>query len=463
MITGKQQNGKCKEVKQYKVTELPSKPIPDAVLYVKKEGEDYVRTYITDIYGEPYQLYSEGGQIGVRTVTNIDGSISVIGSEDVVIKLSDSLLLKINTALKSGDNISTLINDAGYIVQANIDNKVDKNTSINGSTKTKITYDSKGLVIAGADLTEADIPTLPQSKVTNLTVDLNNKEDKFSKNTAFNKNFGSSTGTVVEGNDSRLVAAFAKKVNAISVTGDTNKTLTLTREDGTVLTATFIDNNTEFPDDVINTLSFNDNNDGSLIAITSEGEVLTVSLDGRYSLLGHVHSIAEITGLQSIIDNKVDKITGKGLSTNDFTTVEKSKLATVSGINTGDETIESLKLKINEELAYACSDETSDLTVGNLISFRVPFAISINEVRISLNSAPTISKVIVDVKKAGVSIFSTLLSIDTSELTSTTASVNYVLSTSTLEDDSLITVSTTQIGSGDKGKGLKILFKGKRI
>ena len=36
-------------------------------------------------------------------------------------------------------------------------NKVDKNTAIAGATKTKITYDSKGLVTAGADATTADI------------------------------------------------------------------------------------------------------------------------------------------------------------------------------------------------------------------------------------------------------------------------------------------------------------------
>lgn len=35
--------------------------------------------------------------------------------------------------------------------------KVDENGAISGATKTKITYDSKGLVTAGADATTADI------------------------------------------------------------------------------------------------------------------------------------------------------------------------------------------------------------------------------------------------------------------------------------------------------------------
>lgn len=115
------------------------------------------------------------------------------------------------------------------------------------------------------------------------------------------------------------------------------------------------------------------------------------------------------------------------------------------------------------ELAYACSDETSALTVGQLISFRVPFAMTLTSVRISVNEAPTVSNIIVDVKENGVSIFSTLLSIDATELTSVTAATPAVISDVNLADDALITVSTTQIGSGNAGKGLKILFKGKRV
>lgn len=42
-------------------------------------------------------------------------------------------------------------------LQAALDTKVDKNTAITGATKTKITYDAKGLVTAGADATTADI------------------------------------------------------------------------------------------------------------------------------------------------------------------------------------------------------------------------------------------------------------------------------------------------------------------
>lgn len=46
---------------------------------------------------------------------------------------------------------------------------VEANAGITGTTKCKITYDAKGLVTAGADLEETDIPTLHLAKVTDVT------------------------------------------------------------------------------------------------------------------------------------------------------------------------------------------------------------------------------------------------------------------------------------------------------
>ena len=39
---------------------------------------------------------------------------------------------------------------------------------------------------------------------------------------------------------------------------------------------------------------------------------------------------------------KVDKVTGKELSTNDYTTAEKTKLAAITGTNTGDQDLSAL-------------------------------------------------------------------------------------------------------------------------
>jgi hypothetical protein len=119
-------------------------------------------------------------------------------------------------------------------------------------------------------------------------------------------------------------------------------------------------------------------------------------------------------------------------------------------------------LKVTE-ISYACSDEVSDLAVGTLITFRMPISLTLTKVKLSLNVAPTVSKLIVDVRRNGVSIFSTLSSIDTNQTTSVGASVPAVISNPNLTDDSIITILTTQVGSGVAGKGLKVTFVGTKI
>lgn len=54
----------------------------------------------------------------------------------------------------------------------------------------------------------------------------------------------------------------------------------------------------------------------------------TANVDAS-DLPSHNHSISNVTDLQTNLDNKVDKVTGKGLSTNDYTTAEKNKLANI--------------------------------------------------------------------------------------------------------------------------------------
>lgn len=52
---------------------------------------------------------------------------------------------------------------------------------------------------------DARIPTLAISKITGLQAALDGKEPSFTKNTGFNKNYGTTAGTVAQGNDSRII------------------------------------------------------------------------------------------------------------------------------------------------------------------------------------------------------------------------------------------------------------------
>lgn len=77
-------------------------------------------------------------------IKTINGT-SVLGSGNIAI----------SSAVAWGGVTGTLSNQTD--LQTALDLKVDENTAITGATKTKVTYDSKGLVTAGADATTADI------------------------------------------------------------------------------------------------------------------------------------------------------------------------------------------------------------------------------------------------------------------------------------------------------------------
>ena len=115
------------------------------------------------------------------------------------------------------------------------------------------------------------------------------------------------------------------------------------------------------------------------------------------------------------------------------------------------------------ELVIACSDETSNLTVGtDKVIFRSPYAFTLTGVRASVNTAPTGSTLIVDINEAGTTVLSTKLSIDASEKTSATAATPAAISDSAIANNAEITIDIDQIGSTIAGKGLKVVLTGTR-
>lgn len=116
-----------------------------------------------------------------------------------------------------------------------------------------------------------------------------------------------------------------------------------------------------------------------------------------------------------------------------------------------------------EIIQVACSDTTSDLATGTAVAtFRMPFAMTLTGVRCSVSTAPTDATLQVDINESGTSILSTVLSIDATEKTSTTAATAPVISDSSLADDAEMTIDIDQVGSTVAGVGLVVTLIGTR-
>ena len=62
---------------------------------------------------------------------------------------------------------------------------------------------------------------------------------------------------------------------------------------------------------------------GQIFGSTDDKDIKSTDYDGNSSKLNTVLSIIH-TKIKSLSSNKVDKVSGKGLSTNDYTTTEKN-------------------------------------------------------------------------------------------------------------------------------------------
>lgn len=114
-------------------------------------------------------------------------------------------------------------------------------------------------------------------------------------------------------------------------------------------------------------------------------------------------------------------------------------------------------------IAIAASDETTALTTGTAkVTFRMPHAMTLTDIRASLSTAQASGSIFtVDVNEGGTTIISTKITIDNTEKTSTTATTPPVISDSALADDAEITIDIDQVGDGT-AKGLKVYLIGTR-
>jgi hypothetical protein len=120
------------------------------------------------------------------------------------------------------------------------------------------------------------------------------------------------------------------------------------------------------------------------------------------------------------------------------------------------------KTLIPTEIMTAASDEVTAILVGTgVMQFRMPYAMTGSEIRASLGSACATGTFTLDVNVGGATVFSTLLTVDATEKTSTTAAIPAVLSVTAWADDAIVTIDVDNQGDGT-ATGLKITMIGTR-
>lgn len=166
---------------------------PQAITYTKEEVDNKVASAVGSVYkmkgsvddasaltaltgvviGDVYNVVAAGTlngeafEAGSNFVAIKAGAGSQTGMWD---KLGGTIDL---SAYAKKAEVPTLT--AFNSLTTTVDGKVTANANITADTKCKITYDAKGLVTAGANLEESDIPTLAISKISGLDTALNGK------------------------------------------------------------------------------------------------------------------------------------------------------------------------------------------------------------------------------------------------------------------------------------------------
>lgn len=182
-------------------------------------------------------------------------------------------------------------------LQTTLDGKVDENAAITGATKTKITYDAKGLVTAGADATTADIADSADKRyVTDAQL------------TVIGNTSGTNTG------DQNLFSTIAVSGQSNVVADTTGDTLTLVAGSNVTITTDASTDSITIAASGGGSISDGDKGD---ITVSSSGTVWTVDNDAiTYPKLQNVSTASKLLGRGSASGSgDVEEITlGTGLS-----------------------------------------------------------------------------------------------------------------------------------------------------
>lgn len=193
--------------------------------------------------------------------------------QSVNAKTGAVVLNKSDLGLGNVDNTSDADKPISSATQTALDGKVDENSAIIGATKTKITYDAKGLVTAGADATTSDIADSTDKRYVSdaQLVVIGNTSGTNSGDDATNTQY---SGLATSKQDTLVSGTNIKTINSTSLLGSGD--IAISASPSGVAGAIQFSNGSAFASDATN-LFWDDTNNRLGIGTTSPTKALTIN------------------------------------------------------------------------------------------------------------------------------------------------------------------------------------------
>jgi hypothetical protein len=280
-------------------------------------NNEYVDLGTSQFWSVPYALYS-GGVKGLDTKLNIADTAAMLKPYFNEINLKANIESPTFTGTVKGITKE-------MVGLTNVDNTSDLDKPISTATQTAL------------DL---------KANTADVTAALNLKANTADVNTALALKANTADVTTalnLKANTSDVTTGLATKVDKI--TGKELSTNDYTTAEKTKLAAI---TGTNTGDQDLSAFATN-----TALALKANTADVTTALNLK----------ANVTDVTNSLATKVDKVTGKELSTNDYTTAEKTKLAAITGTNTGDQDLSALATNTALGLKANTTDVTTALNL----------------------------------------------------------------------------------------------------